>query len=1486
MPPPEYERYGGFTVNDALAAAGAPPYTGQFLDGEPPMKFFAEPPKNCAAVLSTAEGTRPFRLVHDTTFKREGYYWWAAEIQRVCDELRQNLPGACNNIEPLESYLDLYNYFDAYDIYYRGAQNLWNVIHTLLFENYYKQEILLLKKQMKEQPADLYRKTTETAGGPLPDKLDVSSKIINRIVIADGTSATAARKAGYKGVVPSATTIAQQKAQNNAADKIPSSTRIIAGATPDSRISSMGRTTHSPPPKARYASAPNTGGKPSGISGADITRIYPGSFHDVREKLRGCQKPDSPKDTSDNAPVPTDTSQDIVSAPDSELHRIPSVMDRILPSLQSINTSRHASGRRSSPIQPVLSTSRAEDIHKKGPTYRLTQSIVSPSRVLENQSCGVSQAPFAHRTPTYSPPQLAQAPPVTQQAQGGLRSHKQANTGNDPSNSTTPNKQAEFSSEHNTPHIHLGGSGTSQQQQQQKKKKKKKNVDTACTSNGKWQQVGTDIHGPKAVFRKGSMHGQQEQDHEAGQGRRKGSNEATIQPSGATNNTHYQRLSNAELHEYSNHNNTLYAESRRTIPQASASITEPFHSSGAWALSSPGYSMGSHFCVNAGRPCDIRTKFDPCPCENCYDRDRTIYVSRLKQDLNLTSHGKELVKRYFSKYGTVENVVSPATNRSAIHVKFTNPQAAVAAVKACHYAKIDELGDLPIRTSFRIGSQFFNPIHYRHAGYNTNNQTHHLQNTPHGQQATTHQSALDPSTNLGNIQSGLGQDRVPEQLVVSPSPVILTGHSPSVKEDMALTHAMNLLNRANTQSTPGRQKSNVSPRPGSNNPPQYFPSSQRISPIKGVDLPDATFYQPQHVPSFGTREASELSTGETKGKFEITASRQGSHSDTPSNATQGDDDTLQRTISHNAAGTQYSPTQPPQGQGSADPTNVSEAQLSYGTVRIRSAKAKYVPLPPDWRQEPSPLHPDRESQHEAHEKKSPLGHERSGKPRNTSPHTKRKANETDADEEMASQLSPKKKVATEVKLAEPRQDYQVSHHEDQQQAHEAKAHRQLKTNKKKKKKNRRTGLQPPPPLNNAGVALYVAEAFTPDISASNFPPYPQRTIPAEGQQTAAPQSPGALHIQVPPLLPAPIKPRLDANEPFPPYRDLMSGHHDPVKGHKNPATGYGMNKSTSSNTSTIIQDFGEDIHRRTPIAENFVPSPPDQDSAVASPQKETDILHIANRPPKADSIVPQDQSFPTEQDQANQKPDFHTENSTSNKQTYDKETDSSKVMAEKAKKPEDKDDTVPDVTNKENGANSGAKSNGGKAKSKHTKSGKNDGKSANSHVATDKKPQPPAEQKPEPLKPDTSKHAAATASAANASNKPKQKKPKTQPGSKKGNDIQPADKASDKASNTTAKNAGSKEPAESQPSKSLINADDFPALPSPTTSTPITRMKSISTLEPMPLPPSVPAGSSAWKKVAAPAPATPVVKNPKDRKESVKMEGKEKVPLGEERKGG
>ncbi|KAI1436961.1 hypothetical protein GGR50DRAFT_157185 [Xylaria sp. CBS 124048] len=137
--PPNYEQFAGFSIEQVFAGNGPPPGTNPYDVCEPGLWFFLYPPPNSAAVLSTAGGTRQFRGIENWSPDRQIRNWWAADIQRVCDEYRRNMPEACRNVATVHHVYDLYRYFDAYDIYKLGVTNLTRVVNTLVYENTFVQ---------------------------------------------------------------------------------------------------------------------------------------------------------------------------------------------------------------------------------------------------------------------------------------------------------------------------------------------------------------------------------------------------------------------------------------------------------------------------------------------------------------------------------------------------------------------------------------------------------------------------------------------------------------------------------------------------------------------------------------------------------------------------------------------------------------------------------------------------------------------------------------------------------------------------------------------------------------------------------------------------------------------------------------------------------------------------------------------------------------------------------------------------------------------------------------------------------------------------------------------------------------------------------------------------------------------------------------------------------------------------------------------------
>ncbi|KXJ93746.1 hypothetical protein Micbo1qcDRAFT_172649 [Microdochium bolleyi] len=127
-------------ADQAARSAGPPPHPDQYgfrhyYEAEPPVRFFKDVPAGARAVFSTENGKRPLRPVASPDIKRNCYAWPADQIAWLCNNIRTNFPAESKYLQPVRSYCDLYNYWDAYDIYHYGAQNLNNVVNRMRHEN-------------------------------------------------------------------------------------------------------------------------------------------------------------------------------------------------------------------------------------------------------------------------------------------------------------------------------------------------------------------------------------------------------------------------------------------------------------------------------------------------------------------------------------------------------------------------------------------------------------------------------------------------------------------------------------------------------------------------------------------------------------------------------------------------------------------------------------------------------------------------------------------------------------------------------------------------------------------------------------------------------------------------------------------------------------------------------------------------------------------------------------------------------------------------------------------------------------------------------------------------------------------------------------------------------------------------------------------------------------------------------------------------------
>ncbi|KAJ2985878.1 hypothetical protein NUW58_g5300 [Xylaria curta] len=1255
---PKYQLYGGFTVKDALAKAGAPTNKFPFQDGEPPVDFFTHPPENSAAVFSTLFGRRPFRSVENPTDKRNGHYWWAAEIQRVCDELRRNLPDVCRKIETPRNYWDLYKYFDAYDIYYRGAQNLWNVINTFVFENEYAAEVVrkeqkiqteqymplfeslasellrkadiqtrlltwdrekqwdvlklltpyelqifegyekypdhfleairdifvkhcdgLLKKpcsldsslapvdrripnmSISERRAALrhYLQSPEALEDPFMDKFEIPNKIINGIVIADGTSQTAARKAKYKGTSLLISNRGQQGAQN------------VNSFPVESREGGVARRVFT---TERCSSAPSIGGDPANIISGSATnqaRVYPGDSHEVNKKLVGGQDLAALKGTSEGVPSTTNAFQVAMPTPNGHFPQIPTASNQVLPPVPHHDDPR-----------PEGSHIRHSPTRQPKPAYApyFVPGMVSPYQAPDAQGLDTSHGPFAHQIPPYAVPQqhMQDAPPPTWQPQHSHQAHTQRNSRGYIPNVNLPYYQTESGQQ-------FDSSESSQRQRRMSS--------TQTHGSGRWQHTGSDgIHGPKVIYCKGDVQSQGSQSHRVGHWPGRNRNDSARRPSTASIGGNYQRPSNAHPQHYSTH------AAPHQIDRGTTKMGNNLRAS-----ANLGNAPSAYACVNASKMCNVHVKFDPCLCNKCSDRDRTLFVSRLKEGINQDAGALEHLKQHFSKFGPVEKVTSVGPGGTAVYVRFAHAQYAVAAVHTEPFVQIGGIGEAPLKVDFRTGSQFHVPL-FEYRGRGPNNRFFSADNAPQEPRLIMPQSPLkDSNTFNTHPNPSQYQSPIPEEQVRPPSSTAPEGQLPGANPNITGKCSIDPTDRTATQSGFGMETTRPLHAALDH---QTFGSQSTNGPVS-IDavLHDTANTQPQdsrydRILSCGSTQ--ELARNIAGLDYDVMSPRRENHYNSLNDLMQPGLKEQQTAIGPN--GVQDSLAILPENED-------EETSIDYGTIRIRPGKARYVAIPPAWRQESTSIRSPPEPGFQTLRTASPNGQESSAKAasqtiqptlstaqggpqaqntecrageiatqterqsdeekvssddanRDTSTHTKRKASETEGGEKAPGQPSPKKKFAKLPQPGNSAQQVQSSKSGDQQHQGRVGDTGPSKASKKKKNKNknrRNQTAEPAVPKEAPTAALYEAQTFKPAIAGYDLPPYPRQDVPWTKSGC------GVLwysnhdfnsHAN-----------RLNESEPFPAYRDLMSGPQLPFKGHKSHASG--PSRSISSTASTIIQ---------------------------------------------------------------------------------------------------------------------------------------------------------------------------------------------------------------------------------------------------------------------------------------------------------------------------
>ncbi|KAK1978730.1 hypothetical protein LZ30DRAFT_799553 [Colletotrichum cereale] len=107
----------------------------RYVEDNLPVSFYSR--KEIKAVFSTNSGEVPTRglslgHVHET---RELALWSAEDLQDRANAIRKKHWRSLKSMARPEYWEDLHDYFDCFDIYFQGAQNLWNLVHLIFDEN-------------------------------------------------------------------------------------------------------------------------------------------------------------------------------------------------------------------------------------------------------------------------------------------------------------------------------------------------------------------------------------------------------------------------------------------------------------------------------------------------------------------------------------------------------------------------------------------------------------------------------------------------------------------------------------------------------------------------------------------------------------------------------------------------------------------------------------------------------------------------------------------------------------------------------------------------------------------------------------------------------------------------------------------------------------------------------------------------------------------------------------------------------------------------------------------------------------------------------------------------------------------------------------------------------------------------------------------------------------------------------------------------------
>lgn len=102
----------------------------------PTMRMYLAMPPDAQCIFSLSDEVKEPRSFPNAILPdREAVAWTAEELQAEADLLRAKFPDEVQRLVRPTEWEHLYRYFDAHDLWFKGAWNLWNLLEHLCMEN-------------------------------------------------------------------------------------------------------------------------------------------------------------------------------------------------------------------------------------------------------------------------------------------------------------------------------------------------------------------------------------------------------------------------------------------------------------------------------------------------------------------------------------------------------------------------------------------------------------------------------------------------------------------------------------------------------------------------------------------------------------------------------------------------------------------------------------------------------------------------------------------------------------------------------------------------------------------------------------------------------------------------------------------------------------------------------------------------------------------------------------------------------------------------------------------------------------------------------------------------------------------------------------------------------------------------------------------------------------------------------------------------------